>query len=87
MRRTVRTILTTALILSAVSGCAKYTGLPETGSTLANWRTARNYQADGRFELARQYYVLALADARTPDSQIALRQELEAVERQIEAMR
>lgn len=71
-----------------LTGCSsKYTGVPETGSTLSNWTYARNYQAQGRYELARQYYVLAMADARTPDSQAALRQEIEAVERQIEALR
>ena len=69
-------------------GCSsKYTGVPETGSTLSNWTLARSYQAQARYEMARQYYVLAMADARTPDSQIALRQEIEAVERQIEALR
>lgn len=69
-------------------GCStKYTAVPETGSSLDNWRIARNYQAERRFEMARQYYVLALADARTPDSQMALKQEIEAVERQIQAMR
>ena len=69
-------------------GCGtRYTAVPETASTLHNWGLAREYQAAHRFEMARQYYVLALADARTPNSQQALRQEIEAVERQIQAMR
>jgi hypothetical protein len=70
-----------------LAGCAEYTGVPETGSTLSNWTLARHYQAQGRYEMSRQYYVLALADARTPDSQVALRQEIEAIERQIQTMR
>ena len=82
-------ILTLLIVLcAALTGCStKYTAVPETGSTLSNWNIARNYQAQHRFEMARQYYVLALADARTPDSQTALKQEIEAVERQIQAMR
>lgn len=76
------------MLCLAAAGCStKYTGVPETGSTLSNWTIARNYQSQGRYEMARQYYVLAMADARTPDSQVALRQEIEAVERQIEALR
>jgi hypothetical protein len=59
----------------------------ETGATLSNWTIARGYQAQRRFEIARQYFVLALANARTPESQAALRQEIEAVERQIQVMR
>jgi len=75
------------LLCLSLAGCgAKYT-VPETGSALGNWRTARGYQAQGRYEMARQYYGLALANARTPDSQVALKQEIEAVERQIQAMR
>ncbi|MDR2727373.1 MAG: hypothetical protein LBC10_05215 [Deltaproteobacteria bacterium] len=85
-----RTVLIFLLCL-ALAGCAKYTAkyttVPETGSTLSTWSIARGYQAQGRFEMARQYFVLALANARTPDSQTALRQEIEAVERQIQAMR
>ena len=80
-------IFTILLFCLALTGCAKYTVVPETGATLSNWSIARDYQAQGRYEFARQYYVLALASARTPDSQVALKQEIEVVERQIQAMR
>jgi hypothetical protein len=74
-------------LATCLAGCARYTAVPETGSTLSNWAIARGYQSQGRWEMARQYYVLAMADARTPDSQVALKQEIEAVERQIQTMR
>ena len=80
-------ILYILLICFALAGCVRFTAVPETGSTLSDWVIARGYQSQGRYEMARQYYVLALANARTPDSQVALRQEIEAVERQIQAMR
>ena len=82
-----RRILILALVCLCCGCGTRYTAVPETSSTLRNWSIAREYQAAHRFEMARQYYVLALADARTPDSQWALRQEIEAVERQIQAMR
>ncbi len=79
-------ILVILLALFSLS-CSNYAFSPETGSTLSNWSIARDYQAQGRFELARQYYALALADARTYTSQEALKQEIIALDRQIQAMR
>lgn len=55
--------------------------------THSNWQTARNYQAEGRHELARQYFVVALASAKTPEEQTALKQEIEAADRMIQAFR
>lgn len=74
-----------AFVLAA--GCTKVAVLPESGETLSNWTLARDYQAQGRYELARQYYLLALAGARTPESQQTLQRELNSVDRMIEAMR
>jgi hypothetical protein len=87
MNRRIFLMLPCLVLTLVLTGCAKYTAVTETGSTLSNWTIARHYQAQGRYEIARQYYVLAIADARTPDSQVALRQEIEAIERQIQAMR
>jgi len=87
MDRIFSSLLLLLALCLVLGGCAKYTSVTETAPTLSNWTIARSYQAQGRFEMARQYFVLALANALTPDSQVALRQEIEAVERQIQAMR
>lgn len=68
-------------------GCTKIMYVPESSETLHNWHLAREYQRQQRYELARQYYVLALAGAREPQSQKTLQLEIKAVERMIEAMR
>lgn len=70
-----------------VAGCTKIAVIPESGETLTNWSLAHEYQAQGRYELARQHFVLALASSRTPDSQTTLQHELDALERMIQAMR
>ena len=82
-----RRILLFALICLCCGCGTRFVGVPETASTLQHWTLARDYQAQGRFELAKQYYTLALADARTPQAQEALKIEIEGAERQIQAMR
>lgn len=52
-----------------------------------NWQAARQFQAQGRHELARQYYVAALASARTPEQQEALKRDIEATDRIIHSFR
>lgn len=68
-------------------GCTKIMHVPESSETLTNWHLAREYQRQQRYELAKQYYLLALAGAREPQSQQALQIEIKAVDRMIEAMR
>lgn len=74
-------------IITMNIGCTKIMYVPESSETLHNWHLAREYQRQQRYELARQYYVLALAGAREPQSQKTLQLEIKAVERMIEAMR
>jgi len=52
-----------------------------------NWVLARRYQAEYRYELARQHFALALAAARTPTVVERLKQELAAVDLQIKTLR
>lgn len=71
-----------------LGGCARHvTHIPDSAETIANWQIARNYHGQGRLELARQYYVLALASARSPEVQAALQREIEAADRMLQAMR
>lgn len=68
-------------------GCARTLVVQESEESIANWTLAREYQAEGRFELARQYYLLALASSRTPQTQMTLQRELDSVDRKIQAKR
>ncbi|AGC49613.1 hypothetical protein BW722_01105 [Lawsonia intracellularis] len=74
-------------IITINVGCTKIMYVPESSETLHNWHLAREYQRQQRYELARQYYILALAGAREPQSQKTLQLEIKAVDRMIEAMR
>lgn len=82
-------MLRTALLLGLLlAGCTTHvTTLPENAQTIASWQEARNFQAQGRYELAKQYYQLALAGARTPATQATLEREIEAVNRMLDTLR
>ena len=61
--------------------------LSDTRATRYNWKLARDYERQMRYELARQHYLLALASCRTEPTQTQLRRELESVDLQIRTMR
>lgn len=56
-------------------------------ASLRNYKTARDFAAQGRYELAREHYLLALASASDPYLQDALAQELESVDMMIKSLR
>ncbi len=74
-------------LLLLVFGCAKVIPITESSETLSNWHKAREYQSQERYELAQQYYLLALASSRDPQSQQALKREIKVIERMIQTMR
>ncbi len=78
-----------ALALTAVlAGCGPSTvTTAETDETIHNWALARNFQAQGRYELAKQYYSLALSSVRTQSALDTLSRELGAVDLQLRTMR
>jgi hypothetical protein len=84
-----RTLTPLFLALSlALAGCgAKTATLAESGETVRNWSLARQYQAAGRYEMARQHYSLALSAVRTQSALEMLKRELAAVDLQIRALR
>ncbi len=85
--RTVALCCAILVLMLPLAACSKVTASPESASTLAYWRTARSYQAEGRHELAKQYFLLALAGARSATSQSELQIELEASNRMLQTMR
>ena len=61
--------------------------LTDTKATERNWKMARDYERQMRYELARQHYLLALASCRSEPIQLQLRRELDGVDLQIRTMR
>jgi hypothetical protein len=61
--------------------------LSDTQATLRHWRTARDYERQMRYELARQHYLLALASCRSSQTREQLKRELEGIDLQIRTMR
>ncbi len=53
----------------------------------AYWKKARTYRDEGRFELARQQYLLALSSCYTEEAKIRVQRELQSVELLIRTMR
>ena len=56
-------------------------------NALYNFHLGRSYMAQGRYELARERYLLALACSHDDDLRLRAAQELEAAQRQIESLR
>ncbi len=78
----------TLILCLALAGCGTLMPLShESPTTMENWRQARLYQSQGRYELAKQHYALALSGARSTDSATLLQRELFAVDMQLRTMR
>ena len=74
----------------SLAGCGTRTQnvvIAETEETVNSWAMARRFQAEGRYELAKQYYSLALSTVRTQSALDMLKREMMAVDLQLRAMR
>ncbi len=60
---------------------------PYSGNALQNFYIGRQYVAQGRYELAREHYLLALASAREEAMRDTLVTELQTVDRLIKTLR
>lgn len=84
-------------LLIAVGGCSTVEEKQHTAEavdvtsynpiSLKNYRLGRDYVAAGRYELAREHYLLALASADSPELKTALSNELCAVNLMIKTLR
>jgi hypothetical protein len=72
---------------AAAGPSAVFDRLTDTKATARNWKLARDYERQMRYELARQHYLLALASCRSEPTQTQLRRELESIDLQIRTMR
>ncbi len=59
----------------------------DTELTVMHWKQARAYEAAMRLELARQEYLLALANARAPETVSRIQTELQSIDMQIRTLR
>ena len=84
------------LLLGSLSGCSSYnsyfTGertvaLPHDPNSLWNLKLGREYAAAGRFELAKEHYLMALASSDDTETRTIATHELHAVDMMIEAQR
>ena len=73
--------------IQAAGASAVFDSLADTKATVHNWKLARDYERQMRYELARQHYLLALASCRSEPTQAQLRRELESIDLQIRTMR
>ncbi len=74
-------------LLPACANSSKVVAVAESEETIANWQIAQGLQAEGRYELARQYYALALATALTKSAVSQIERALAGVDLQIKTMR
>ena len=96
------TLFSLVAILCASSGCSSVSsflsGTPQEekvdnlvvnyhADSLRNYKAGRDFAAAGRYELAREHYLLALAAANDPILREALTQELDSVALMIKSLR
>ncbi len=58
-----------------------------TSAKSSNWAYAKELQAEGRYEVAKEYMLLALSQAQTMDEQAWIERELFALDLQIKTRR
>lgn len=80
-------------MLACAGGCSWKTyshepqSLPYKGAALHNMKLGRGYQAEGRYEMARDRFMQALALAENEDMKDAIIQELDATDKLIRTQR
>ncbi len=67
--------------------CARIAVAPHDPACLWNMQQARNYTAQGRYELAKEHYLLALAASNEPETKSAIAHELQSVDKMIQTLR
>ena len=73
----------------ALTGCAKpqAEAVPYHGYALHNFHLGRKYQAEGRYEMARDRFLQALATAEDTDMRMRLAKEIQAADKLIRLQR
>ena len=90
MKRIVYIILFSIFVIG-ITACSRHesevAAAPYNYEALYNFQMGKNYLAEGRYELAKERFTLALAANRNPEMQDTLVHELEAVNMMIQTLR
>ena len=81
-------VLAMAALTVACAGCSIFQSSPDKSAaavaysdqSLYNYKQGQNYASAGRFDIAKEYYLLALAATTDPEMQDAISRELEAAD-------
>ena len=81
-------LLGLATLAAVGAGCSVFQSSPEKSAaavaysdqSLYNYKQGQYYASAGRFEIAKEYYLLALAATTDPEMQDAISRELEAAD-------
>ena len=80
-----------SLFVIGITACSRHESVvaaaPHSYESMYNYQMGKNYLAEGRYELAKERFTLALAASRNPEMQATLVQELEAVNMMIQTLR
>lgn len=88
MKRFTLPLAATLLAGLLLGACSKEVAVvPHDPACLWNMQQARNYTAQGRYELAKEHYLLALSASKEPDTKRVIAHELKSVDTMIRARR
>ncbi len=92
-KRIIPLILAPFLLISGCSSIKSYVSdeqvavVPYDTNCLANMKMGRDYAAQGRYELAREHYLMALAASNDAETRTLVTHELNAVDLMIKTQR
>lgn len=92
MKKLILCILSSLCISSfaLISGCGGKTevlSVPYSGESLINYQAGKDFLGEGRYELAKESFTLALASSRDPGMRYVIMQEIDSVNMMIETRR
>ena len=89
MNKLILTICAICLSGAVLAGCSsqKVVSAPYADESLINYQAGKYYLAEGRYELAKESFTLALASSRDPEMRYFIMQEIDSVNMMIETRR
>ena len=89
MKKMILCLLSLLCISIASAGCSgtQVVSAPYADESLVNYKAGKRYLAEGRFELAKECFTLALASSRDPGMRYVIMQEIDSVNMMIETRR